>query len=835
MSAIVGTVFAIAGLLALISTLPSIAQRLNVPYSVVLALVGIAIGLLSSAAAGSHITGPVGDMLMEWRDFTSTSAVLMVVFLPILLFEASLGIDVRELLDDLFPVLLLAIVAVVATTFMVGFALSYFGPFGLIACLLLASIISTTDPAAVIAIFRDLGAPKRLCLLVEGESVFNDAAAITLFTMLMGALTRGQAMDGASGLFLFLEHFAIGLGSGVGFGLVATFLVPQLKDNRLAELTLSVGGAYLAYIVPEQYLHASGVVSVVVFALTFGALGRLRISPENWRHLHHSWSTLGFWSNSLIFVLAAMLAPKTLATTTWTDVMLLGVLVGSALTARALVIFGLMPLISAVGLAQRVTVPFKTVIVWGGLRGAVTLALALAATENRFLDPEIKRFIGVLATTFVLWTLLVNGLTLKPLIRLLGLDRLSASDIATRDRVMALSLTEVKGHAEEMARNHRIDDAAARAVTGYYDRRLAELNAVAALDTVHPDHDDIGSAGLITLAHREQAIYLEMFNDRVIGRQLVAPLVTVAARLTDAAKTGGGEAYLAEAARALKFRPFFRIALFFQRQMGWNLPLTLALEARFERLLIGQSAQRELITYLNRQLAPVFGAQIATRLGQILDERLSRTADALDALKLQYPDYAHDLEARYLARAAMGREAVAYRDMLSDGVISQEICDALLRELDDRRALISRPPRLDLRLASTDLVSRVPIFSGLGDKRCHAVAGLLKARLAVPGERIVTRGEQGDSMYFVSSGAVEVAVGTTPVRLGSGAFFGEMALLYDRPRSADVTALGYCQLLELSRRDFERLLSTDDSVRRAITTAAEARAEARAEQRVSPH
>lgn len=826
MSTIVGTVFAIAGLLALISILPSLAQRLSVPYSVVLALVGIAVGLLSSAAGSIELAGPVGDMLLEWRDFTSSSVVFMVVFLPILLFEASLGIDVRELLDDFAPVLLLAVVAVVAATFVVGAALSYAGPFGIVACLLLASIISTTDPAAVVAIFRDLGAPKRLCLLVEGEAVFNDAAAITLFTMLMGALTRGEVLDGASGVWMFLDHFAVGLACGFGFGFAATLLVPQLKDNRLAELTLSVGGAYLAYIVPEQYLHASGVVSVVVFALTFGAIGRLRIAPENWHHLHDTWRTLGFWANSLIFVLAAMLAPKTLATMTFADLKLLAVLIAAALFARAMVIFGLMPLISGVGLAEKIASTFKAVIVWGGLRGAVTLALALAATENRLLDPDIKRFIGVLATTFVLWTLLVNGLTLKPLIRLLGLDRMSPGDIATRDRVMALSLTSVKGNAEEMARNHRIDDAAAKVVTGYYDRRLAELSAVSALDPAHPDRDDISSAGLVTLAHREQAIYLEMFNDRVISRDLVAPLAIAATRLTDAAKAGGRRQYLEEAERLLAFRPSFRIAMHLQRRLGWNRPLANALEARFERLLIAQSAQRELIGYVRRTLAPVFGPAAAATLSQVLEERVARTADALDALKLQYPDYARDLEARYLARAAMGREAIAYREMLQDGVISQEIHGALMRELDQRRVLINRPPRLDLRLSSAELVSRVPIFAGLGASRCNAVAGLLRPRLAVPGERIVTKGEQGDSMYFVSSGAVEVAVGATPVRLGSGAFFGEMALLYDRPRNADVSALGYCQLLQLSRRDFDRLLATDESVRQTITAAAAERAEA---------
>lgn len=824
MSTIVGTVFAIAGLLALISVLPALAQRLAVPYSVVLAVVGIAVGALSSAAAATAISGPIGDMLLEWRDFTSSSVVFMVVFLPVLLFEASLGIDVRELLDDLFPVLLLAVVAVVAATVAVGVALSYASPFGLIPCLLLASIISTTDPAAVVAIFRDLGAPRRLSLLVEGESVFNDAAAITLFTMLMGALTRGTNIDGLDGLWLFLEHFAIGLGIGFAFGWIATLVVPYLRDNRLAELTLTVGGAYLAYIVPETYLHASGVVAVVVFALTFGAVARLRIAPENWRHLHHSWQTLGFWANSLIFVLAAMLAPKTLATMTGADFVLLLVLVGSALAARGLVIFGMLPLITATGLARKVASSFKAVIVWGGLRGAVTLALALAATENPGLPPEMKRFIGVLATTFVLWTLLVNGLTLKPLIRLLGLDKLSPADIATRDRVMALGLTEVMGHAEQVGRDHRLTEGAVRQVTGYYERRLGELEVAASLDKGAGCGEDVGSAALVTLARREQAAYLEMFEERVIGRELAAPLATMANGLADAARDGGQAEYLKDCARVTRFPPLFRIALFLQRRLGWSRPLATILEARMERLLITRAALRDLQTYVEHTLAPVFGRAAGDLLLQTLELRQKGLADGLDALKLQYPDYAADLEARYLARAAMGQETIAYRHMLEEGVISQEVMNALLRDLEGRRALISRPPRLDLRLSRDELVNRVPIFAGLGLDRCGAVGALMKPHLAVPGERIMSRGERGDRMYFISSGAVEVSVGGTPIRLGSGAFFGEMALLYDQPRNADVTALGYCQMLELSRRDFERLMASDESLRRTITAAAETRA-----------
>lgn len=119
--------------------------------------------------------------------------------------------------------------------------------------------------------------------------------------------------------------------------------------------------------------------------------------------------------------------------------MLLGVLVAAATAARALVLFGLLPTLSALRLSEGVNNRYKAVILWGGLRGAVTLALALAVTENASIGHQAQRFIAVLATGFVLFTLLVNGTTLRLLIRLLGLDRLSALDSSLRAQILALS------------------------------------------------------------------------------------------------------------------------------------------------------------------------------------------------------------------------------------------------------------------------------------------------------------------------------------------------------------------------------------------------------------
>ena len=133
---------------------------------------------------------------------------------------------------------------------------------------------------------------------------------------------------------------------------------------------------------------------------------------------------------------------------------------------------------------------------------------------------------------------------------------------------------------------------------------------------------------------------------------------------------------------------------------------------------------------------------------------------------------------------------------------------------------LERRPGLDVALDSRALIAKVPLFMDLPADRQAAIARLLSPRLALPGERIVTKGERGDAMYFIASGAAAVSVGDSEVRLGSGEFFGEIALIAHRPRTADVTALGFCRLLTLNASDFNRLLAEDPELKEAINSVA---------------
>ena len=196
---------------------------------------------------------------------------------------------------------------------------------------------------------------------------------------------------------------------------------------------------------------------------------------------------------------------------------------------------------------------------------------------------------------------------------------------------------------------------------------------------------------------------------------------------------------------------------------------------------------------------------------------------ALAALRLQYGDFSRALQLQYLERAAVRIEEAEYQRLRAEAVIGHEVLTDLLSDLNHRSRRLARRPPIDLQLEAEGLVASVPIFTGLQPAQLAGITRLLRPTLTVPDEIIVRRGDAGDAMYFIASGAVEVRVGPSPIRLGSGDFFGEMALLTRSRRTADVVALGFCSLLVLRARDFDSLLQASPELRERIQETARKR------------
>lgn len=816
MSDIPSAVLVLSILLALVALLQPVARALAVPHTVLLAGLGVGLGLLTAIASYVAVQMPFGGLVLTVDQFHLGDDAILYFFLPALLFQTGLGVDVRRALDEIAPILTLAVVAVIICTFAVGLALWPFAPFGLVVCLLLGAVVATTDPVAVIGIFRDLGAPRRLLVMVEGESLFNDAAAIVLFTVLLQILTRLEQPGWAEGILLFLTTM-IG-GAVVGYlGAWALALSFRLVRNLpLAEISLTVALPYFLFVVSERYLDVSGVVATVVAALVITSAGRTHMSPGTWSGLFTVWDQIGYWAASLIFLFAAIQVPILLGGASVQLIGLLAVLTIAAFAARAAVIWGLLPVLVRIGWSEPVDTPFKVVMFWGGLRGAVTLALALAVVDHPFLRPEVKTFVTVLATGFVLFTLLVNATTLRFVMRLWKLDKLPPTEAAIRHRAVGLARNEVQQRIDETARDYRIDNEHAADVRNLY-ANMEEDVAPAALEEAAQLR-----LGLLAISNREELLYRERFDEGRMSRRTFVTLTAKAERLSDAAR-GGTQQYLAAAADTTRSRSNTWLGARLHRLFGWQGFLSRTLADRFEQLSLTRQVLDDLTGLVARRLRPMLGNPTAEALLACLDERIESCDRELRALRRAYPEYSERLENRILRQAALRMEEAEYQSLLEEGLIGDEVYGDLDRGMREQWHKLGAPPQLDVGLDIHHLARGVPLFQGLSEERLKQVVKLFTPYFAYPGEELMRQGEPGKVMYFISSGEVEIIRGTQRFVLEKGKFFGEMALLHNSPRTATARAVAYSRLLSLSVRDFRRFLKSNPDLKEPITQEAERR------------
>jgi len=814
MSELIAALLALFFLLFLVSLLQPLAARFSLPDSLMLAGLGILLGLLDTSWGAVGTNGVLDDLALGLGALDLNAEAFLYIFLPPLLFTAALGVDLRLLRDESVAVLLLAVVAVVVATTLVGFSLWFVAGVTLIGALLLGAVVAPTDPAAVVGAFRDIGAPRRLATLVNGESLFNDAAAIVLFSLFLVAARGGAAPAPLEALIGFLISFAGGALVGAVAGRLVTSCFYWLRNRPAAATTISVAAAYLVFSISEIYLGVSGVVAVVAAALLVGVEGPARLASAAWDSLRNAWAQLEFWANSLIFVLASMLAVRGLPVARWDDLWLILLLIAASLVARAVILYAVIPLASAAGAIRPIGAKFKTVMLWGGLRGAVTLVLMLSVAGDPSLPEETRRLIALLATAYVFFTIFVQATSLKPLMRLLGLDRLPPLEQQVRDRVLRLSRERARGKIEEAAEAYDI-------APELRDQVIAE--ELAQPEETEMSHGDSLSVGLLTLATREKMLYLNHVQDQSISRRLSATLLASADRLIDQVKDRGIEGWRTQTGGILDATPAERRALFLQRRFGWSRPLERALADRFESLIVTRLVIKELKTYAAGSIAGIMGKQVAKDLQEALDTRLLEVETALAAVETRYPDYAESLLRRYLTRVALRLEEGIYEAHLEETLISREVHADLMRGLLERSEAVNRRPRLALGLELSEMIRRVPIMQDLGREAGVALANSLQPILAMPDQRIVARGQPGREMFFLVAGEVAVRLPRGDIKLGPGSFFGEMALLSNQPRSADVDAVGYCHLLVLKRRDFRRAARRDPALRRHVEEVAAAR------------
>lgn len=378
-----------------VATLPQVLGWVRqIPYTLLLVITGL------------------GLALVDVRLVNLSPELILTIFLPPLLFEAAWNLRWSALRRELVPVILFAVVGVVISVGGIGWGLHQFVGMGWPVALLIGASLAATDPVSVIALFRELGVGERLRTLMEGESLLNDGVAVVAFGLLVGIPLGLEEFDLQVTVLRFLTFVGIGLGVGslIGFGI--SYLT-QRFDLPLVEQSLTLTAAYATYLVAEE-LGGSGVIGVVITGLVLGNFGsRIGMNPRTRLLVSEFWEFLAFFVNSIVFLLIGDQIEFASLGQTFTITM---VVVAAMIGSRGLGIFGLAALSN--GLAQsNIGWRDQTVLWWGGLRGSVSIALALSVPTAL---PERNLIISIVFGV-VLFTLLVQGLTVKPLLQSLGL------------------------------------------------------------------------------------------------------------------------------------------------------------------------------------------------------------------------------------------------------------------------------------------------------------------------------------------------------------------------------------------------------------------------------
>jgi CPA1 family monovalent cation:H+ antiporter len=501
-------------------------------------------------------------------------------------------------------------------------------------CLLLGAIVATTDPSAVVGIFRDVGAPGRLIRLVEGESLLNDAAAIALATVLIAMLTRhGASTSWLGGLRSLGYSFAGGVLLGLAAGRAVAFILPQMGNIAAAETALTMALPYALYLLGGELLDVSGVVAVVCAGLVINDLARTRLAPRNWDHVRLVWDQIAALAGAIVFLLAALRVPHLLRDVSWRDTGYLLVTVVAAFVGRLAVLFLMLPALSRLRLSAPISSAYKLAMAWGGLRGAVTLVLAMGVAENTALPGSTRHFVSVMATGFVLFSLLVNGSSLRWVIQQLGLNRLSPQDQALQQQAINLSTEEVEATVKRMAAAFHFRPETAERVNQVYRQDMALGQSLLASELSERERLAIG---LTTLATRERDLIPDYGNGIISVRNLDA-MMRNTAHMIDAARTEGRLGYNRVARSILQPHLSYRLALWMYRHLRLNRPLAAAMADRFELLVCRRAVLERLHRYNQSRLKPLLGERMAALLDTVLQARSQSAEQAIQALRAEYP------------------------------------------------------------------------------------------------------------------------------------------------------------------------------------------------------
>ena len=529
------TVLAIFSMLGLSSFAVFWAKKVKLPHTVFLVVMGIALGVLAKIPFFSF-----------FDQFQLTPELLFFILLPTLIFESAYNMHARKLVEDVKIVFILSVVSLIVSAAIVGIllyaVLALLGfTIPLTVTLLFGALISATDPVAVLALFKEFGAPRRLSLIFEGESLFNDATSVALFFIVLQVVLFGY--HGFATIGLGILSFTVMIVGGIGFGAFMGGLFSKLvgltRENETASITLTIVLAHTTFILSELIsshlfigsfdVRISSIIATTIASIIMGNYGRAKIHPRAEEFVEKLWGQFAFMANSIIFILIGIL----FISVPFNDpiiVMTVALTILIVAFARAVSVYPIVGLFNFFGNSEAL-VPrsWQHLLSWGSLRGALAVTMVLLIPEDLSIagwplsSVTPREFILALTVGCIFATLFIKATTIQAIMKKLKLDELTNIEKFERVEASALSSHEVAKRLELYASRGYISHTIAQSLlmesTKAYDRACTSVTelAKATQDNLAPRVSRMYAIGIEKKHLKELYLYNEV-NENVYRR-----------------------------------------------------------------------------------------------------------------------------------------------------------------------------------------------------------------------------------------------------------------------------------------------------------------------------
>ena len=778
----------IMGLLTIAMTAAVICRNIPVPYTVFLVVLGVLIGWLARSY-------PRFELLLQ---FQLTPDLVLFLFLPALIFEAAFNLDARQLLKDLAPVMALAIPALLISTAIIAAGLWLVLDMQIIMALLFGALISATDPVAVITLFKELGVPHRLTILVEGESLLNDATAIVLFNIILGLALTGAAVgmaDAGGAVAEFIRVFLGGILVGALIGVAVSEFLYRLRAGLNSYMIMSIVLAYSSFAIAEHILHVSGVMAIVSGAVSLGVFGVSRIPQSATAMVKDTWDVIALVCNSLLFLLVG-LSVDVMRLLDRAEVIAVAILL--VLLSRAAAVYSMVPATIRLFHLPHVSLGERHIMWWGGLKGGLAIAIVLSIPE----EVPAKPLLLDMTLGVVLFLLLINAATIRPLIHALGIDRLTEDEKAE----LKHGLLHMRQQADNVLEQFHAAELISRG-TGQLIR--GNLKKVFLSDDFKSERQQ-DLRYLFISALRVELEELKHLRDMGLLRHYTYLEIKNTLQRDREAWLANPEAFKYEEKDGSPgiFSRIENHLLKRLREHDWASGIL----SRYQYLRLSNSLQRDIAGVLicSRVLEHLrndeeYTPEIYEPIEKMYCERMDRRKQYLRRIAAEFPDFYLRFETRLFSRVALINSLIRAEQAHQNGEIgSRAYIDIRQRA---QRALLALPS-ISIpvpKLKSIDLIETVPLLHGLSHDLLARIVAVSRPVTFLSGDVIIGENEKGDALYIISRGLVYVYRGgdenTHIAELRDGDFFGEVALLGEQIRTATVRAESPATLLRISRRD----------------------------------